>query len=297
MSAWLDDHINVLNWVAEDLKLSSVKATGRRGMTAESVLRCALLKQHRQLSYEELAFHLLDSASFQSFARLPVDFTPRKSALQSNISAITDATWEAINRYLLEDAKQARVETGKMMRVDSTVTDSPVHEPSDSALLWDSMWILVRLLQHAEALVGAPELVWRNHSRVAKKRARMIRYTRGKEKQLPLYKDLVRVTEDTLDYVHQARLQLTAANAFGTGFEQWLAQVKHYKPLIERVITRYLAIGTKGGQTIMAGYYLQEHCAEKMAMTEPYSEQIRSIDASAANIDIQSINNFNELPG
>ncbi len=42
MSAWLDAHPGVLDGVAKDLKLSSVKATGRRGMTAESVLRCAL---------------------------------------------------------------------------------------------------------------------------------------------------------------------------------------------------------------------------------------------------------------
>jgi IS5 family transposase len=236
MSAWLDAHLNVLDWVAKDLKLSSVKATGRRGMTAESVLRCALLKQHRQLSYEELAFHLLDSASFQSFARLPVDFIPRKSALQSNIGAITDATWEAINRHLLGDAKQARVETGKMMRIDSTVTDTPIHEPSDSTLLWDGMRVMVKLLQWAEELSGAPELVWCNHSRVAKKRARAIRYTRGKEKKLPLYKDLVHVTEDTLDYIRQAQLRLAVAKACSMEFEQWLAQVAHYTPLIERVI-------------------------------------------------------------
>lgn len=236
MSAWLDTHVEVLDWVAEDLKLSSVKATGRRGMTAESVLRCALLKQHRQLSYEELAFHLLDSASFQSFARLPMDFMPKKSALQSNIGAITDVTWEAINRHLLGDARQARVETGKMMRVDSTVTDTPIHEPSDSTLLWDSMRVMVKLLQWAEELSGAPELTWRNHSRVAKKRARAIRYTRGKEKQVPLYKDLVRATEDTLGYVNQTRLRLTTANAFGMAFEHWQAQVTHYTPLIEQVV-------------------------------------------------------------
>jgi len=35
-------------------------------MSVESVLRCGLLKQHRQLSYKELAFHLMDSASFQA---------------------------------------------------------------------------------------------------------------------------------------------------------------------------------------------------------------------------------------
>ncbi len=236
MSAWLDAHPDVLDGVAKDLRGPSVKATGRCGMTAESVLRCALLKQHRQLSYEELAFHLLDSASFQAFSRLPMGFIPKKSALQWNISAITGATWEAINRQLLGHAKESHAETGKMMRVDSTVTDAPIHEPSDSTLLWDAVRTMVRLLHWAEELSGAPELVWRNHSRLAKKRTRTIRYTRGKEKQVPLYKDLVRVSEDTFGYVRQALLRLTVAHAFGIGFEQWYAQVMHYLPLIERVI-------------------------------------------------------------
>ena len=45
MSKWLDQHFEL----------------------AESVLRCALLKQYQQLSYTELAFHLLNSASFHAF--------------------------------------------------------------------------------------------------------------------------------------------------------------------------------------------------------------------------------------
>jgi IS5 family transposase len=39
-------------------------------LPAELVLRCALLKQYRQLTYEELALHLEDSSSFRAFARL-----------------------------------------------------------------------------------------------------------------------------------------------------------------------------------------------------------------------------------
>jgi len=35
------------------------------------MLRCELLKQYRHLSYQEMAFHLSDSASFQALARLP----------------------------------------------------------------------------------------------------------------------------------------------------------------------------------------------------------------------------------
>jgi transposase, IS5 family len=101
MSEWLDGHRELLDLVTKDLCRRRVTNTGRHGLPAESALRCGLLKQHRQLSYEELAFHLEDSASFRAFARLPMGWTPRKSALQKAIGAIRAETWEAINRTLL----------------------------------------------------------------------------------------------------------------------------------------------------------------------------------------------------
>ena len=58
MSQWLDEHRELIGLVADDLRRHGVKETGRQGLPAESILRCGLLKQHRQLSYEELAFHL-----------------------------------------------------------------------------------------------------------------------------------------------------------------------------------------------------------------------------------------------
>ena len=81
MSDWLDAHGALLSLVAADLRREGMKETGRQGLPAEAVLRCALLKQYRQLSYEELAFHLEDSASFRAFARLPWPWSPKKSVL------------------------------------------------------------------------------------------------------------------------------------------------------------------------------------------------------------------------
>src|ERR1700674_4614908 len=101
MSQWLEDHRAVVGLVAKDLRRHGVKETGRQGLPAESVLRCGLLKQHRQLSYEELAFHLEDSASFRAFARLPLSWTPKKAVLHMTISAIRAETWEAITRAVL----------------------------------------------------------------------------------------------------------------------------------------------------------------------------------------------------
>src|ERR1700674_2104323 len=113
ISQWLDGQRALVSLVAGDLRRQGVRETGRRGLSAESVLRCALLKQQRQLSYEELAFHLEDSASFRAFARLPLAWTPKKAALHRTISGIRAETWEAINRILLTSARQEKVETGK----------------------------------------------------------------------------------------------------------------------------------------------------------------------------------------
>ena len=93
------------------------------------MLRSALLKQYRQLSYEELAFHLEDSASFRAFARLPMGWTPKKAVLQKTISAITAASWEAINQAVVRNARQTRLEPATMVRVDSTVTEALIHDP------------------------------------------------------------------------------------------------------------------------------------------------------------------------
>ena len=235
MSQWLDEHRELLGLVTQDLRRHGVKETGREGLPAESVLRCGLLKQHRRLSYEELAFYLEDSASFRAFARLPLSRTPKKSVLHGTISAIRAETWEAINRTLLDSARQEKVETGKVVRLDSTVTAALMHEPSDSSLLWDAVRVLVRLLEAADALAGGFE--WRNHRRAAKKRAHAIQYTRGRPNRAQHYRQLIRLTRSTLAYADQAAMQLSP-EADPIAAALWQAEFRHYRPLIERIIAQ-----------------------------------------------------------
>jgi transposase, IS5 family len=233
MSQWLDEHRELIGLAAEDLRRHGVKETGREGVPAESVVRCALLKQHRQLSYEELAFHLEDSASFRAFARLPLSWTPKKSVLHRTISAIRAKTWEVINRAVLASARQKKIETGKVVRFDSTVTAALMHDPSDSSLLWDAVRVTARLLQAADALVGG--LQWRDHRRAAKKRARTIEYARDRRKRIQNYRELIKLTRSTLTWADQAAAQVSRA-ADPVAAMLWQAEFHHYRPLIERVI-------------------------------------------------------------
>ena len=90
ISKILDQNPSISDLVLHDLCDKVSSKNGARGMTAEQVLRCALIKQTHQFSYEKLAFHLIDSQSFRTFCRLPYGFTPSKSTLQENISRIED---------------------------------------------------------------------------------------------------------------------------------------------------------------------------------------------------------------
>jgi len=235
ISDWLDGHRTLVGIVAGDLRREGVRQTGRRGLPAETVLRCALLKQQRQLSYEELAFHLEDSASFRAFARLPLAWSPKKSVLHQTISAIRPETWEAVNLALVASAKQDQLEDCAIVRIDSTVTRALMHEPSDSALLWDCMRIMLRLLRQAAALPGAPPAMrWRDRRRMAKRCATEIQYSRGKQRRHRLYRKL-------LAAVHTTRAALTRAadrlsGVAGIAAERWRAQRDRYLPLIARVL-------------------------------------------------------------
>jgi IS5 family transposase len=234
ISQWLDGQRPLVSLVAGDLRRQGVRETGRRGLPAETVLRCALLKQQRQLSYEELAFHLEDSASFRAFARLPLKWSPKKSVLHQTISAIGAPTWEAINQALLVSAQQDKLESGATVRIDSTVSAALMHAPSDSTLLWDAVRVMTRLLRRAAALPQVPAIRWRDRRRLAKKRARAIDYSRGQDKKRQLYRELIAAAQATAGELQAVAKGLAAI--VGAMAERWRAQVDHYLPLIARLI-------------------------------------------------------------
>ena len=264
ISQWLDGQRPLVSLVAGDLRRQGVRETGRRGLPAETVLRCALLKQQRQLSYEELAFHLEDSASFRAFARLPLRWSPKKSVLHHTISALRPQTWEAVNQALLVSAQQEKLESGATVRIDSTVSAALMHPPSDSTLLWDAVRVMTRLLRRAGRLPEAPAMRWRDRRRLAKKRARAIDYSRGKAKKRVLYRELIAAVQAT-----RAELQTVAEGlpeTVGMAAERWRAGVNHYLPLIARIIDQSERRVLKG-EAVPAGEKL-------VSLFEPHADII-----------------------
>jgi len=232
----LDACPGVIDWVEADLTRGGPRQTGRTGLPVESVLRCAVLKQYRQLSYKELAFYLEDSGSFRSFARLPQGVVPRKSGLQGNICRIQPETWERINQALVGQALAHELECGKQVRVDSTVIETNIHEPSDSSLLCDGIRILTRFMLKAKKKLNVPGVEFSDHRKSARSLSRQIFYTRGVAKKKPLYKDLLFHAEQVMKDSNEALWRVQLYRFRGPKYGQWIAQVKHYRRLLRRVI-------------------------------------------------------------
>jgi IS5 family transposase len=215
---------------------------GAEGMTAEQVLRAAIIKQSEGFSYEDLAFHLIDSNTYRNFCHIGlVDKGFKKSALCKNIKAISPETWESINRLLAAYAEDEEIEKGKKARIDCTVVCSNIHEPSDSSLLWDSVRVLTRLLDKMKEQLGV-SILFTDHSKRAKRRALEILNAKSKKARLKPYKDLLKITDKTVGYAKSAASALESC-AFLDPANMALAMavtkdLEELIPLVEKVINQ-----------------------------------------------------------
>jgi len=213
MSQVLDATPKAVDLVYRDLVRSARPTTGREGMTAEQVLRCAILKQYRQLTYEELAFHLEDSVSFRGFSRLEMGQYPCKSILQENIKALREETWEAINREIIGYAKREKVESGRKVRIDATAVETNIHNPTDSTLLADGVRIITRWLAEGKKLSPTPRYRYSDHRRVVKKRVLSILNAKKETVRQSAYKDLLVYAGKVREYAVAAIPELQAHQA------------------------------------------------------------------------------------
>jgi transposase, IS5 family len=194
ISALLEQLPEASELVLKDLLASGINPDkGREGMSAEQVLRALLLKQMHGYSYEQLEFHLADSVTFRAFCGIGIaDSAPSLSTLQRNIKVLSEETMVGSHRLILAYALQKGIDDGKRMRGDSSVVNAAIHPPTDSSLLYDCVRVLVRFLGRARRWVKVDA---RDHRRRAKRRALGIENAKSNDERLPLYRDLLRITE------------------------------------------------------------------------------------------------------
>jgi IS5 family transposase len=241
ISQILDSIPTITDMVLQDLTHDvKNRNCGAEGMTADQVIRAAIIKQTEGFSYNALAFHLIDSTTYRNFCRIGlIDKGFKKSSLCKNIKAISPETWESINRLLAAYGEDKNIEKGKEVRIDCTVVCSNIHEPSDSSLLWDSERSLTRILKKMKEELGV-NIFFTDHSKRAKRRSLEILNAKSKKARVKPYKDLLKVTKKTVGYAKSASVVLSNC-AFSDTRDMALAMaitkdLEELIPLAEMVI-------------------------------------------------------------
>jgi len=244
ISKLLDEHPEAAKWVHQDLVRDAGRQVseqrGRAGMSGEQVLRVIVVKQLGGFSYDELAFHLADSISYRAFCRFDIGHPiPNQKTLQRNVKKVEALTLERINVLLVEHATAAKLDDGHKLRVDCTVMETNIHEPTDSSLLVDSVRVLTRLMGQAQQYVTTPVT---NHHRLAKRRGLAILNARTQEERVPLYRDLLKVTNQTVTTAERIIAALTSEPASRQCAKPELiklvAALQHYVGLAHRVVAQ-----------------------------------------------------------
>ncbi len=197
-----------LEKIAENFKTPKESSAGAKGMTVEQVVRVAILKQFRQLGYEELYDELSDNISYRRFAKIHEGMVPKKSTLNGNIKKISPDGWEEIHMVITRVAIKLGVEKGKSARMDSTGVESNIHYPTDGELLWDCVRVLDRVIEGVMEEYPDMEIAYHNHTKRAKKRRYRIVNTSSKEKRVEAYRDLLKVSRATKKYSESCIEQL-----------------------------------------------------------------------------------------
>ena len=198
MNAILDANPHIVAAVHADLTEHSTDA-GSHGVSAERVVRCAVLKQYKQYSYRELWERLKDGVSLRWFTRFYSAPIPHYTTLQKAIKSIKTDTWTRINEALLLYAQQRRLEKGKSLRVDTTVVQSNIAYPLDCRLLWDSIRVLTRTMERSRQALPEINFAFAKRTRRAKKlcyRIVMAKGPKAKHNRQRFYKDLIKIANE-----------------------------------------------------------------------------------------------------
>lgn len=214
--------------------------TGRKGLTAEQVLRFMVVKQVENLSYRELAEQVSDSATLRRFCLLGDAPCPSFKTLNDNIKRLRPETLEKVNQKLLQSAREEGIEKGEKYRVDCTGVETNVHYPTDNSLIWDCVRVATRLAQNARKEV-LPELQFPDHQRAVKKLHFRIVNTKGRnagEKRKQAYRRLFRYGHQVIKNLNNLHQSLNNAIEINVRIMVLRTKVERFLDLFVKVISQ-----------------------------------------------------------
>lgn len=198
----LEQHPHLLSIIAPDVMGSDAvdKPFGRKDSpSVEQVMRAAIFKELKGLTYRELEYAQADSRVCGVFIKLnerkPFSF----QLWQKYISRLTS---QNLHRLLVEINKIALIEgleDLERIRTDTTVVESNIHFPTNNALVWDCIKEAHRLLAQLAEKEG---ISYRDYSKGAKSNYFKINYAKADKRVVLFNKQLMLFTK-TINQVNK----------------------------------------------------------------------------------------------
>lgn len=217
---------------------------GRPAMPLMVTGSLAVVRRLMGWGYRTLAEEINGHAGWRWVCGLYYQPLPDFRTMQRREAKLRPGTLALIHQRVMALGEVWQITTGERLRVDSSVTETPIHYPTDSSLLNDGARVLSRLLREGRGLLkprSAAEKAWfRDRHRQAKRLAREIGYAsrkslENKEKTSPkLYAKLIALVEQLLTQVEQVQLRLVKAK---TKLANQLGEaLQAYVPMVQQVI-------------------------------------------------------------
>ena len=161
--------------------LKKAKFKGRPSTAIATYLRMMYLKERYQMGYEVLVKEVADSLKWRRFCHLSLSGkVPDDKTLIKLTGRYGEKTVKAIHDTVVRQAVEAKVIRGRKMRVDTTVTESNIHYPTDTGLLADGVRVVTRTIKKIKEVVRF-KVRFRSRMRAMKRRLiGMVKFLKGK---------------------------------------------------------------------------------------------------------------------
>lgn len=197
-------HPEIVEIVASDFSGKESKRLGRQDRpTVEQILRGALYKEMKGLTYRELEYAQYDSRICALFVKLeertPISF----SVWQKYISMIRAETLDRVIIAINKVAQAEGLEDFSKARCDATGVETNIHYPTNNALMWDCIKTFDRLLMKLREESGGAITV-RRYKKQAKKHYGKINNTKSEEKRKELFEKQLKLLRTSINQAERA---------------------------------------------------------------------------------------------
>lgn len=227
------------------LKADSQAAWNGRPATPLVVTGCmAVVRRLMSWSYRVLAEQVNASVGWRWVCQVYQHPLPNFRTICDREALLKPKTLSLIQAKVVHLGQAAGVTTGTRLRVDSSVTESDIHYPTDSSLLNDAARVLSRLVHQAREVLHprtpADKVWFRDRHRQARRLARQIGQLARKGRKntekdsLKLYRQLLQVVEALMAQVAYLQPRLARSPSLtALGLQEMLST---YLPLVQCVI-------------------------------------------------------------